>query len=72
MQNPRYSAEICRTTLIARDKVDVQVRYGLAGSSAIVDANVVALWVVLLLDGRPGPPHKVQKLSLLIRLKFKE
>ena len=45
---------------------------GLAGSGPIIDSDVVALWVELLLDGRPGPPHKVLKICLLISLKFKE
>ena len=43
---PHPAPRVFRIARVARDQVDVQVRHGLAGRGAVVDADVVALGLV--------------------------
>ncbi len=51
---PHPAPRVFRIARVARDQVDVQVRHGLAGGGAVVDADVVALGLVAALQAGAG------------------
>jgi hypothetical protein len=58
--------------LIAWDQMNVQVRYGLSGSSTVVDADVVALRAELFVGDSLDLVQQGQKICAFICFKLKE
>jgi hypothetical protein len=63
---PHPAPRVFRIARVARDQVDVQVRHGLAGCGAVVDADVVALGLVAARQAGAGFVQQGQQAGALL------
>src|SRR5512139_1020817 len=62
---PHPAARVFLVAAITRDQVDVQVRHALAAGLAVVDADVVAVGLVMAVDDVLGARQRLQQRGLL-------